>query len=107
MEHGTRTCCGPMSRRSFMQIGSLAAGELTLGDLLRARALAGEGGKPAPDTSVILVWLPGGLPHMEMYDMKPEAPSEYRGDFRSIKTNVPGIEVCEHLPLHVKCADKY
>ena len=71
------------------------------------RALAREAGRSGPDTSVILLWLPGGPPHMETYDMKPDAPSEYRGDFKPIKTNVPGIDVCEHLPQLAKCADKY
>ncbi len=107
MQRGTTQCCGPITRRSFLQVGSLAAGGLTLSGLLRARALAAEAGRTMPDTSVILVWLPGGLPHMEMYDMKPQAPSDYRGEFSPIKTNVSGIEVCEHLPLHAKCADKY
>jgi hypothetical protein len=59
------------------------------------------------DTSVIFVWLPGGPPHMETYDMKPDAPAECRGDFKPIKTNVPGIDICEHLPLHAKIADKF
>src|SRR5262249_5806891 len=62
---------------------------------------------PAPDTSVTLVWLPGGPPHMETYDMKPDAPLEYRGDFKPIKTNVPGIDVCEHMPLHAKTAHRF
>lgn len=59
------------------------------------------------DPAVIFIWLPGGPPHMEMYDMKPEAPAEYRGDFRPIPTNVSGLDVCELLPLHAKCADRY
>src|SRR5437870_3121117 len=49
----------------------------------------------------------GGPPHMETYDMKPDAPEDYRGEFRPIHTNVSGIDVCEHLPLHARCADKY
>lgn len=99
-----------ISRRSFLQAGALGACGLGMADFLRLRALAGEAagaGAAASDTSVILVWLPGGPPHMETYDMKPDAPAEYRGDFSPIKTNVPGIEVCELLPLHAKCADKY
>jgi hypothetical protein len=59
------------------------------------------------DTSVIFIWLPGGPPHMEMYDMKPEAPIEYRGIFRPIPTNVPGIQISEMLPLQAKMADKF
>jgi hypothetical protein len=75
--------------------------------LLRLRAEASPTSRPSTDTSVILVWLPGGLPHLEMYDMKPEAPAEFRGEFRPVKTNVPGIDVCEHLPLHTKIADRF
>lgn len=60
-----------------------------------------------PETSVILVWLPGGPPHMETYDMKPDAPAEYRGEFRPIRTVVPGMDICEHLPLHAKVADRF
>ena len=100
-------CRGPLSRRSFLEIGSLAACGLGLSDLLRLRALAEAPGQSKSDTAVILVWLPGGPPHMETYDMKPNAPSEYRGIFNPIRTNVRGIEVCELLPLHAKCADKY
>src|SRR4029077_20155222 len=63
--------------------------------------------KAVPDTSVILIWLPGGPPHLDTYDLKPDAPAEYRGPFRPIQTNVPGVEVGEHLPLHAKVADRY
>src|ERR1700709_376153 len=101
-------CPGPISRRSFLQVGTLALGGWGMSDLLRLRALGQESsGKAAPDTSVIFVWLPGGPGHMETYDMKPDAPVEYRGIFSPIRTNVPGIDVCELLPLHAKCADKY
>lgn len=101
-------CRGPISRRSFLQVGSLALGGLGLSDFLRIRAAAAQPAAVAPsDTAVIFVWLPGGPGHMETYDMKPHAPEEYRGLFSPIKTNVPGIEVCEHLPLHAKCADKF
>jgi hypothetical protein len=71
------------------------------------RAQAKEAGADVPDTSVILLWLPGGPPHMETYDMKPDAPLEYRGDFRPIRTNVPGIDVCEHLPSHARIANRF
>jgi len=101
-------CSGPISRRSFLQVGSLATSALGFSDLLRLRSIAKETtGQSSPDTSVIFVWLPGGPPHMETYDMKPDAPAEYRGIFSPIKTNVPGIEVCELLPMHTRCADKY
>lgn len=99
-------CNGPVSRRSFLQMGALGVGGLGLSDVMRARAAAGQV-TAAPDTSVIFIWLAGGPSHMETYDMKPDAPEEYRGQFLPIETNVPGIEVCELLPLHAKCADKY
>lgn len=100
-------CRGP-SRRSFLQVGALALGGLGMTDLLRLRAQAQEiSGTAAPDTSVIFVWLPGGPAHMDTYDLKPNAPVEYRGLFSPIKTNVPGIEVSELFPLHARCADKY
>lgn len=93
------------SRKAFLQAGTLGVGGLGLGDYYRLRAEAGK--KTKPDTSVIFVWLAGGPPHMETYDMKPEAPSDYRGTFDPIRTNVPGIDVCELLPMHAKIADKF
>jgi Protein of unknown function (DUF1501) len=98
-------CPGPTTRRHFLGAGAFGVGALTLLDLFRMRAAAGT--EPAAETAVILLWLPGGAPHLEMYDMKPDAPAEYRGEFRPVKTNIPGIDVSEHLPLHGKCADKY
>jgi hypothetical protein len=102
------SCPGPISRRSFLEVGSLALGGLALGDVMRWKARASGGAGPVvPDTSVILLWLPGGPPHMEMYDLKPDAPSEYRGEFRPIPTVVPALGVCELLPRHAKIADKF
>ena len=102
-------CVGPVSRRSFLQWGALGLGGLSLADAMRLRAAASGSadGHRDLDTSVIFIWLPGGPPHMETYDMKPDAPEEYRGLFRPIPTNVPGIDVCELLPLHAKVADRY
>lgn len=80
---------------------------LGMSDFLAYQAEAAERGDNLEDTSVIFVWLPGGPPHMETYDMKPNAPVEYRGEFDPIQTNVPGIDVCELLPLHAKIADKF
>ena len=93
------------ARRSFLKAGAVGLTGLGLGDLLRLKAHAGS--QIESDTAVIFVWLPGGPPHMETYDMKPEAPVEYRGDFRPIRTNVPGMDVCELLPMHAKCADRF
>jgi len=102
-----RRCTGPVARRSFLEFGSLSLLGLGMSDLLRAQELARSAGGKLKDKSVIFIWLPGGPPHMETYDMKPNAPLEYRGAFSPIRTNVSGMEVCELLPLHAKCADKY
>src|SRR5579872_318694 len=98
--------CDGLSRRSFLQAGALSLGGLTLGDILRCRAESPAAGK-ARHKSVIMVHLSGGPSHLDMYDMKPEAPREYRGDFRPIHTNVPGIELCELMPMQTKVADKF
>lgn len=100
-------CPGPVNRRSFLQMGALGLGGFGLSDWFRLRAQAGTPTAQDPETSVIFVWLPGGPPHMEMYDMKPNAPLDYRGLFNPIPTNVPGLDVCELMPLHTQCADKY
>src|SRR5439155_6642000 len=100
------TCAGPLTRRHFLRIGSLALAGFGLGGVSPYR-LSAKDDHSEPDTSVILVWLPGGPPHMETYDMKPNAPAEYRGDFRPIRTNVSGIDVCEHLPRHARVADRF
>lgn len=100
-------CSGPTNRRGFLEAGALALGSLTLGDLMRMRANAAAAGQPKTDTSVILIWLQGGPSHLETYDMKPDAPVDYRGECKPIDTNAPGIQICEHLPEHAKVADKF
>lgn len=105
MFHKTPNCTGPQTRRGFLQAGFMALGSLGLGDLLRLRAAAES--QAEPDTSIILVWLQGGPSHMETYDLKPEAPLDYRGQMEPIRTNVPGMDVCELLPMHAKVADKF
>ncbi len=105
-----KLCAGPLRRRSFLQWGTLGISGLSLADVMRLKAVASgaaSGGHRDLDTSVIFVWLPGGPPHMETYDMKPDAPEDYRGLFRPISTNVPGIDVCELLPMHAKVADRF
>ncbi|TWU13096.1 hypothetical protein CA54_19220 [Symmachiella macrocystis] len=102
----TTACRGPVSRRSFLEAGSLALGGLGLSDLLRGRAAAKETTGLADDTSVILIWLQGGPSHMETYDLKPEAPIDYRGECNPIATAAPGMDICEHLPMHAQVADK-
>lgn len=106
MKRSPNQCDGPVSRRSFLTAGTLGLGGLSLADAFRLKASAGQ---PTSDleTSVIFVWLPGGPPHMEMYDMKPDAPLDYRGDFHPIQTKVSGLDVCELMPRHATCADKY
>lgn len=98
-------CEGPVSRRGLLRVGAIGATGLGLADLLRLRAEASPGA--VSDTAVIFVWLPGGFPHMETYDMKPDAPVEYRGAFHPARTNVPGIEVCELFPRHASVADRF
>ncbi len=99
------TIRGNLTRRSALRVGTLAFAGLTLADVLRlqaaAPAAAAKRGK-----SVIMIWLRGGASHIDSYDMKPDAPAEIRGEFKPIKTNVPGIDVCEHMPLHAKMMDK-
>jgi hypothetical protein len=101
---GVRTCDG-VSRRSFLRVGALAVGGLSLPGLLRRRAAAASGAAP-PRKSVILVWLAGGPSHIDMYDLKPNAPAEFRGEFKPIATNVPGIQIGEHLPRQARIMDK-
>jgi hypothetical protein len=102
-----RKCSGPISRRGLLQVGSLGLAGLGFADLLHLQSQAKAAAGSSPDTSVIFVWLPGGPPHLDMYDMKPDAPEEIRGPFRPISTNVPGLDVCELMPLHTKLADKF
>ncbi len=92
-------CAGPMRRREFLRVGTLALGGLGLSDLLQARAATAS--SPS-DTSVILFWMWGGPSQLETYDCKPDAPSEYRGPLRPIKTTVPGLDICEVFPLQAR-----
>ncbi len=96
-------CPGPIGRRDFLRAGFLGLSGLGLGDLLRARAA----NETQSDTACIFIWLGGGPSQFETYDMKPDAPAEYRGEFRPIRTNVPGIDICEHLPMQARVADKF
>src|SRR5687768_4149647 len=100
---GGQTCDG-ISRRDFLKVGSLCVGGLTLPDLLRLQAE----GRAAPRTSskaVIMVWLEGGPSHIDMYDLKPNAPAEIRGEYKPIRTKAPGFDICEKLPLQAQIAD--
>jgi hypothetical protein len=97
--------CDGLQRRQFLQLGAFGAG-ITLADMLRAKAQAGTSGSLSRPKSAIMIYLPGGPSHIDMYDLKPEAPAEFRGEFRPIKTNVPGIEISEHFPMQAKMFDK-
>lgn len=99
-----------VTRRDLLRIGTLGLGGITLANLLRMQALAAE----TPEyrlrptkKSVILLWQNGGPSHLETYDLKPDAPREVRGPFSPIATNVPGMDICELLPMHARIADKF
>ena len=106
MNIAPRRCPGPVNRREFLAAGALGLGGLSLPELFRGRAAAAAAGRSVEEeTAVIFVWMPGGPPHMDMYDMKPNAPIDYRGAFQPIRTNVPGMDVCELMPRHAAIAD--
>src|ERR1700690_3411803 len=95
-------------RRDFLRVGGLGLCGVTMLDVLRAQgraALPPTGAAKAKH--LICVWLGGGPPHTDMFDMKPAAAAEYRGEFKPIKTNVSGLEVCELMPRLARLADKY
>jgi hypothetical protein len=99
--------CDGINRRNFLQLGAFGAG-LTLADVLRVKA-AQEPAAAARSTSqkaAIMIYLPGGPSHIDMYDLKPDAPMEFRGEFQPIATNVPGVQICEHMPLQARMWDK-
>ncbi len=93
-------------RREFLRFGMAGLSGLTLPGLLRLRAEAALPRKSEP-TALIVVFLHGGASHLETYDPKPEAPSEYRGPYSTIPTTVPGLDLCELLPRHSQIADKF
>ncbi|HEY7158030.1 MAG TPA: DUF1501 domain-containing protein [Gemmataceae bacterium] len=94
--------CDGISRRNFLKIGAFGAG-LTLAEMLRLRAQAGSG---SSSKAAIMIYLPGGPPHLDMYDLKPDAPKEFRGEFKPIATNVPGVQICELFPRQAQMWDK-
>jgi hypothetical protein len=95
--------CDGVSRREFLKIGGLALGGLSLTDLLAVEAQAGI---RSSHKAIIMVYLPGGPPHQDMFDLKMDAPSEIRGEFKPIPTNVSGIQICELMPKLAKMMDK-
>jgi hypothetical protein len=95
--------CDGVSRRNFLKIGSLCLGGLALPDLLRAES---QSGIRKSHKAVIMIFLPGGPSHQDMFDLKLDAPAEIRGEFKPINTKVPGIQICEHMPRIAAVMDK-
>ena len=96
--------CDGIARRDFIRIGSMGIGGLTMANLLEAEAQAGVG---SSHKAVINLFLPGGPPHQDMFDLKMDAPREIRGEFKPISTNVPGLQICEEFPRMAKMMDKF
>lgn len=100
--------CDRIGRRDFLAIGGMALGGLAMSDLLQAESLpaaSAAGGRS--HKAIINVFLPGGPPHLDMFDMKPDAPAEIRGEYSPIRTNVPGLEICELFPKLATMADQF
>src|ERR1700693_1817893 len=101
--------CDGISRRNFLKIGAFGTG-LTLAEMLRLQTLAA--GAPNGNTptksrkSAIMIYLPGGPSHMDMWDLKREARAEFKGKYKPIGTNVPGVQICEHFPRQAQMWDK-
>lgn len=105
-----RRFCDGITRRDLLKVGALSVGGLTLADLLKIEAQAAIApssvARPTPGKSVIMVFLHGGPSHLDMYDMKPAAPVEFRGEFRPIRSSVPGMELCELMPRQAQIMDR-
>ena len=100
--------CDGVSRRNFLKLGAFGAG-LTLADTLRLQAAAKKTTQTSTSSApkaAIMIYLPGGPSHMDMYDLKPDAPAEFRGEFKPINTNVPGVQISEYFPMQAKMWDK-
>jgi hypothetical protein len=100
-------CCDGLTRRDLLRIGGLGAAGLMLPDLLRAQNAPVAGRRFGQAKRCILLFMSGGPPQQDTFDLKPDAPAEPRGEFKPIRTNVPGIEISEHLPMLARQADKY
>ena len=96
--------CDGLSRRGFLTIGGAALGGMSLARILEMEAQAKIG---SSHKSIINIYLPGGPSHLDMWDLKPNAPTEIRGEFRPIATKVPGMQICEHFPRLAKIADQF
>src|SRR6516165_1276815 len=105
---GPSACyCDHISRRTWLKIGGLALGGMALPEILRAQAQSPGTSGTRLAKGVIMVLLPGGPTHLDTFDPKPTAPVEICGEFRTIATNVAGINLCEHFPRLARMADKY
>src|SRR5258705_6405196 len=91
---GANRFCDGVTRRSFLQIGALAMGGLSLPQILQAQQQNGT----RSHKSIIMVYLSGGMSHHDTFDMKPDAPAEIAGEFRPIATRIPGIQISQYLP---------
>src|SRR5689334_17712557 len=99
-------CCDGITRRQLLQIGGIGAANLLLPDMLRLQSASGSPLR-SPAKRVILLFMSGGPPQQDTFDLKPNAPTaEARGEFKPIKTNVPGIEISDQFPMLAKVADK-
>jgi hypothetical protein len=103
----TRRYCDGMNRRSFLQLGVAGLAGVGLPQILRAKEESAVRTGGTKNTSVILIWLDGGPSHMDLYDMKPDAPAEYRGIWKPIRTKVPGFDITELFPKQAKVTDKF
>lgn len=98
--------CDGLSRRDFLQLGVAGLASVGLPRLLQARAESAGTGS-AKGTAAILIWLDGGPSHLDLYDMKPDAPAEYRGLWKPIRTRVPGFDITELFPKQAQVTDKF
>ncbi|MFO1005104.1 MAG: DUF1501 domain-containing protein [Planctomycetaceae bacterium] len=104
----TASNCDGTTRRQFLRIGGLALGGMSMPQILRAQEASPRArGRAISHKAVIMIYLSGGPSHQDMYDLKMDAPKEVRGEFRPISTNVPGIEICQHMPRLAKMMDKF
>src|SRR5688572_26505773 len=99
--------CDRISRRSILRVGSMALGGVTLANLFRRQASAAWAAQRPSNTAVIQLFLGGGPSQLDTFDLKPDAPADIRGEFHEISTSVPGIRICEHLPLLAGVMDKF
>src|SRR5262249_21299576 len=99
-------CCDGVTRRAFLRVGTLGLAGLTMADHLRLKAAAAGAGRSSSDTAIIFFWLGGGASHIAMYDLKADAPAEFRGEIRPIDTSVPGTRIGELLPMQARLMDR-